>query len=351
LGFVNDGLTRAGLNVPAEIARDLKADVERLVRQSLEMAAEAVRLQRLFDEAALPAMFLKGASLAALAYGNLGLRESKDIDVLIPPATFGRATALIEHAGYQRYEPPTEIGGAELRQIMPLRRDFSYVHATSGRQLELHWQLFLNPHIMDEVTVMPMSRLVPLSRGAYLRTLGAEDLFVYLCVHGALHWWYQLRWLADVSALLETAPAASAEGFYRAAKARGAGRPVAQALLLCRDLLHTTLPEALTIELGNSPYVRWLQGTALTAMTAGNEVRRPLDERFGTTRGSLSAFLLGDSWRYRLIELRNLFTNQTDVLAFPLPKQLWFLYPLLRIPLWLWRHSRRHIPAERAHIS
>jgi hypothetical protein len=75
-------------------------------------------------------------------------------------------------------------------------------------------------------------------------------------------------------------------------------------------------------------------------MTAGRSEREPHDARFGTTRGSLSTFLLNPSLRYRLFELNNHLTNQTDVLAVPLPKRLWLLYPVLRIPLWAWRHFR-----------
>ena len=70
------------------------------------MAAEAVRLQRLFDDAGLPVLFLKGASLAAVAYGNLGLRSAKDIDLLVSPETLVPATALIVRAGYRRLDPP-----------------------------------------------------------------------------------------------------------------------------------------------------------------------------------------------------------------------------------------------------
>ena len=76
-------------------------------------------------------------------------------------------------------------------------------------------------------------------------------------------------------------------------------------------------------------------------MTAGHGEREPREVRFGTTRGSLSALLLGQSWRYRLVELRNLLTNETDVLAVPLPERLRFLYPIMRLPLWVWRHASR----------
>jgi hypothetical protein len=42
------------------------------VRKNLAMAAEALRLQRLFDDADLPVLFVKGTSLAVLAFGNVG---------------------------------------------------------------------------------------------------------------------------------------------------------------------------------------------------------------------------------------------------------------------------------------
>ena len=66
-----------------------------LVRENLAMAAEALRLQRLFDEADLPVLFVKGTSLAVLAFGNLGLRSGQDIDLLVPLETLPAATALI----------------------------------------------------------------------------------------------------------------------------------------------------------------------------------------------------------------------------------------------------------------
>jgi hypothetical protein len=78
----------------------------------------------------------------------------------------------------------------------------------------------------------------------------------------------------------------------------------------------------------------------VNAMTVGQGDCEPRDVRFGTTRGSLLTFFLVRSWRYRLTELSNHLINQTDVLTVPLPEWLWFLYPVLRPPLWAWRHCR-----------
>jgi hypothetical protein len=340
LGLVNDGLKLARPNVPQEIMREISSQASILVRDNLAMAAETVRLRRLFDQSNLPVLFIKGASLAVLAFSNLGLRTSKDIDLVVPSGLLPATAALLEHIGYRRFDPPPGISEAKMRLVMTLRRDLGFIHEETGRQIELHWHLFLNRYAMDESSLLAASRVVPLTGTTEgLRTLGEEDLFTYLCVHGALHWWYQLKWLADIGALLAAAPEGAAERFYRAAEARGARHAAAQAILLCQRLLDRPLPIVLMEKLSKIPKVRWLQETALAAMTAGYAEQEPREVRFGTTRGSLSTLLLSQSWRYRLAELRNLLICETDVLAVPLPQCLWFLYPILRLPLWVWRHA------------
>jgi hypothetical protein len=338
LGLVDDGLKRARPGVPPEIVEEISAQTAILVRDNLMMAAEAVRLQRLFDEANLPVLFVKGASLAVLAFNNLSLRASKDIDLLVPCEMLPAAAALLARAGYCRFDPRPDISDATMRLLMPLRKDFGFVQLETGLHIELHWRLFLNPHAMAGASVMAASRIIPLTGTSGLRTLGEEDLFAYLCMHGALHWWYQLRWLADIGALLATGTEDGVERLNRAAETRGAGQAAAQAILLCRRLFGTPLPIPLMKKLGDSRKMRWLQETALSAMNAGRDEREPRERRFGTTRGSLSTFLLGRGCRYHLVELRNLLINEIDVLTVPLPAWLRFLYPIIRLPLWIWRH-------------
>ena len=190
---------------------------------------------------------------------------------------------------------------------------------------------------------MAASRYVPLTDASGLHTLGDEDQFAYLCMHGAVHWWNRLKWLADVNALLASTPEDSIGRLVRAADVRGAGRAAGQALLLCERLLGARLPAPLMTKLSKSTTLRWLQATALSAMTTGQGERDPHELRFGTTRGSLSTFLLNPSWRYWLKELNLHLINQTDVLTMPLPERMRFLYPLLRLPLWAGRHATKRL--------
>src|SRR6185436_7143408 len=76
IGLVHDGLRRALPGVPPEIAQEIDGQAAILVRENLGMAREALRLQRLFDEADLPVLFVKGAALSLLAFGDLGLRSA-----------------------------------------------------------------------------------------------------------------------------------------------------------------------------------------------------------------------------------------------------------------------------------
>jgi hypothetical protein len=256
------------------------------------MARESLRLQTLFDEADLPVLFIKGAALAMLAFR---LRFApQDIDLLVAHEMLPAATAILVRAGYGRYD-------AQLRLVMPLRKDLAFVCQATGLQIELHWRLFLNPHAMVEPSIVASSRVIPLAGAAGLRTLGEEDLFAYLCMHGALHWWNRLKWLAEVNALLATMPEDGVKRLIRAAEAKGVGRAPAQALLLCRKVFQTSLPASLIGPLEKGATVRWLETTALNAMTIGHGERDPHEVRFGTTRGSLSTFLLSRSWRYRVV--------------------------------------------------
>src|SRR5262245_56308233 len=128
IGLVHEGLRPLQADVPSEIAKEIHAQATALVRDNLTIARESLRLQRLFHEAELSVLFIKGAALAVLAFGNLGLRASQDIDLLVPHEMLPAATRLIFRAGYRRFDPSPDITDAQLRLVMPLRKDLGFIH-------------------------------------------------------------------------------------------------------------------------------------------------------------------------------------------------------------------------------
>ena len=313
-----------------------------LARENLALAAEAVRLHRLFAEARIPHLFLKGVALAVLAYGNLAVRHGKDIDLLVEPDTAVAAARILEGAGYRRHQPPARLSETQLRRLRPVRKDSAHLHEDGTREVELHWRLFDNPHVMAGISSGAASRVVAMSPGIGLPTLAEEDLFAYVCAHGASHCWYRLKWLADVGGLLTSASDADLERLYRAAAARGVGPAAAHALLLCRRLLGTPISDDLLARLRADVRARWLERIGLWAMRAGNEEQALPDLPFGGTRIMLAHYLLDRGWRYWLSELRIQLTRAEDMLMLPLPERLSFLYLALRVPLWMCRRAMGH---------
>jgi hypothetical protein len=332
-GLAHEGLSYAGSAVPFEVTSAIGAQAQALVRQNLASAAETLNLQGLFADADLPAVFFKGISLAMLAYGNLALRHGRDIDILATPATLAQSAALLERAGYRRYQPPPEFNFSHLQMWIRRCKELGYIHPEKGIEIELHSRLFDNPRMSVGLSVTDRPQTVALGDGAEVRTFGDDDLFAYLCAHGATHCWFRLKWLADIAALLAWQPG-GVERLYQAAKARGLGRCAAQAILLCHRLLWTVVPDQLIATLRKDAFVRRLEAMALTAITADLELTK---QPFGTIRKNLSLFVLRQEWRYRLAEVEAQLISPVDILTLPLPQSLRSLYPVLRLPLWLAR--------------
>ena len=218
--------------------------------------------------------------------------------------------------------------------------------------MELKWRLASNPLLLKGIDVRSSAQNVPLADGAVIRTLNDDDLFAYLCVHGAGHHWSRLKWLADLNAFIARKDTDAVTHLYRHAQARGAGLCAGQTLLLCRQLFDLPLAGALEAELRDDSRVAALVAIARRAM-ADPEANSGSDRGLtAVVRGVATQFLFGRGWRYRAAQCKALFVGLDDVIRFPLPAPLHFVYPLLRLPLWLWRRgvwaAAAYLPSKRA---
>ncbi len=178
-----------------------------------------------------------------------------------------------------------------------------------------------------------------MARGRFLPTLTTDELFAYLCVHGASSAWFRLKWIADVGALLAPSPPAGIERLYRRSQALGAGRAAAQALLLCGRLFGTALPPALLAELRADRTNRWLLAIALRKL-AGRSLATELPEtRFGTASIHLMQLGLLPGLKFKLGEIGRQLVDPADRAAFRLPRGLGFLYPLISLSRRLTRRA------------
>jgi hypothetical protein len=325
-GLVHDGLRRAGIAPPPEIAARLAAAGTGIARENLLFAAEAHRLNGLLEAAGARFLFLKGVTLNMLAYGTLALKKAADIDVAVAPEDYPPAIGAVAAAGYRCVAPGPE---PSLEEILAWSaRTKHSIWTRGGICLELHTSLVDSGAMLGGVTVASPRQQVPIGPGIALPTLATAELFAYLAVHGATHAWSRLKWLADVAALLSQLGQDEIAPLYRRSLALGAGRSGAQALLLAEQLLGLRLPPALSEELRGDRGVRYLARAARAAMLRGGP--KELDEMLlGTAAIHLSHLRLKKGLAFKLHELkRKLGSGEGGS-------------PLLAAPKWLLRRARR----------
>jgi hypothetical protein len=333
--LVHDALQAAGVQLPAAPAAEFARRAQAIFRNNLLLAAETCRLQELLDAAEIPSVALKGVALAQLAYGSLKVKHTRDIDLLIPPDRALAAMALLERDGYALSFPANRLNAAQRRAVVHYSREVAFIHPDHGTLLELQWRVADNPKLLDEVHAGSPTQNVVVAEGSSVRTLARDDLFAYLCLHGAYHAWSRLKWLADLNAFIAAADVAH---LHRHAQAKGAGFCSGQALLLCQRLFALPLPDRLASELQGTARVRKLY--AIAAETMADRARgEDGDNVQAVWRGFWMQFLLGRGWAFFAAQCRTASVGIIDVISLPLPPYLHFLYPLLRLPLWLWRRA------------
>jgi Uncharacterised nucleotidyltransferase len=350
VGLAHNVLAAAKIELPPPIARVLMAQAQRIAHRNLQLAAETARLQRTFDAANIPVMVLKGAPLAQLAYGSLTLKQSKDIDLLVPFERVQQALALLERESYASFRLPSNLNKNQFSSLMQYGVEVSLHNRDRNVEVELRWRLTPNQHLLTVGDAWPNTQDIVVSGTSALRTLEDDILFAYLCTHGAGHGWSRLQWLADLNALIAHKSDAELERLYRFAQADGSGFCAGQALLLCERLLHTKLPAWLKDELQSSRRLKLLTAMALDVMT-GPDFETALENRpFGSTRVTLMQFVLSNKWAYLAVQCRIVSVRLGDTIQYPLPSSLHFLYPILRLPLWIFRRTggRRRVATSPA---
>ena len=328
-------LTATAADVPPDVVATLRGRAQDIARDNLAAAAEGGRLQTLLDGAGIRSLHLKGMALAQLAYDSLALKFSQDIDLLVRPQDAAAAIRALESDGYRLVQPTPPLDARQLGLVLRYGREVALRRAGGGRQVELRWQVVRSPSLLRGVDAQSAAQDVYVSGAAQLRTLNDDDLFAYLCVHGAGHGWSRLQWLADLNAWLARQDDASLRRCYRHAEAIGAGICAAMAVLLCRRVFGRTMPADIARAAEANPAARWAAALSLRDMSRDGDANDA--RRFGSTRIVVMQLLLGTGIRHYSDLARELAFGLDDMLAVPLPRPLHLVYPLARLPLWLWR--------------
>ncbi|WP_438434858.1 nucleotidyltransferase domain-containing protein [Gorillibacterium sp. sgz500922] len=185
--------------LPAEATDRLRRDYRTNAFKMLQLAAEMEAVSREFDRAGIDSLMLKGPVLARDLYGELSLRTSCDLDMIVGIGCLERVEELLPRLGYVKDDYiETVLGDWKWRH-----HHIAFYHQEKGIKLEVHWRL--NPGPSSEPAFAELwrrKRRTPLATGHPVYYLGREDLFLFLASHGARHGWSRLRWLLDIDRLV-----------------------------------------------------------------------------------------------------------------------------------------------------
>lgn len=298
-GIAHKALRDAGVRSP------FASKATGIARQNLFHVAEAKRLHDRLDASGIAHLFFKGATLDMLAWKSLALKKSIDVDILVDPERYGDACTILRECDYRCVPPyPGDLPVGQIYAYAKTAKDSLWRNSDLGVTVELHLRLTQNPALLPMISVRSPSQLVHLGSGIALPTLARDELFAYLCVHGALTAWSRLKWLADLSAFLS--PGDDLDTLYRRALTLAPGRAVPQALLVCEALFGLSLG-ALKVELRRDPITRWLARVALDTMVKGGPDKELSDQRLGTAGIHFSILFLQRGFGYKVADLARQF--------------------------------------------
>lgn len=173
-------------------------------RYQLASEATARHLINAFDEAGIPCMIVKGATIADLAYGRPSMRRSIDIDLMIPPGAILQASDIAENAGFERFCPDYTPKRSQWRGYMQIDKSASFRRSRDEQYLDLHWRAFRNPRLWPDFNQQWQDWMVRPQAGYWhdLPRLPPAETLTYTLIHGAHTGWFRLKWLVDLDRLI-----------------------------------------------------------------------------------------------------------------------------------------------------
>jgi Uncharacterised nucleotidyltransferase len=306
--------------VPPSARLELEGFCISNAQKNLLLAAELLRLLRSFREHEVPVVAFKGPTLAEAVYGDLSLREFRDLDLLIRVQDLTKAEDLLLACGYTAQFPDRDYRTAFLRY----QGQYAFRRGQSDHWIDLHWQFSQDGVVFPLRATEVWPRLIEETLvGRTVPGLAHDDLALLLAAHGTKEGWRRLQWLCDFAEFLRRHQDLDWTAILERTARSHSSRQLLLAVELAATMLDAPAPAELLEQAHDSRAVQSLarrarEGMLLTAPKGSWEFRFGLDTH--------------DKLSHRLLPIAALLTTRTvgDHEAMPLPKSLWGLYYLTR---------------------
>jgi hypothetical protein len=300
--------------------------------RALLLAKELLNLHESFERRGIPVIPYKGPVLAASVYGDLGLRMSGDLDILIRVQDVPKAKEMLVLRGYKPtpWKTDTQLTPNQEAAFLRFEREYPFQHYDSGIGVELQWGVTDKhfPFSLDMELAKERLQRVSLGGGT-LPSFAPDVMLLVLCVHSSVHLWERLQWICDVAETIRVCQKMDWNCVMERAAALGSERMLLLGLHLAHELLGADIPENASRRIKTDPAVGELAA----------DVYEGLFEKHEESRGILEGSLFRpfhykmherrrDRFRYTLHTMID--PNLADWERYPLPERLFPLYYVIR---------------------
>jgi len=189
--------------IPVEHFSSVAQKYQTNIHKSLMLSRELIRIVDELSAAGIAVMPYKGLALAEAVYGDIALRQSGDIDLLVRAADLTRIYEALAKLGFTKH---LQWSPAVERSYLKSGYEFVF-DGTAGRNLlEVQWAIQPRFYAVDFDLEQLFQRAVTVPvAGRAMKTPSLEDLFILLSLHAAKHVWGRLIWLSDLARIAEIA--------------------------------------------------------------------------------------------------------------------------------------------------
>jgi hypothetical protein len=234
--------------VPSAVHEAFRRHIQANALLNTLLAKELVTVLDALGAKGIHAIPFKGVILAQTAYGELGLRECADLDLIVDQGSIPPARQVLWSLGYRLTSQDSGEGHES-------EEPYHFFQKKNGIvAVDLQW-IMARRHFgfrLDRSVLW--SRLKPIHLPAKtVMGLCPEDLLILLCVHGSKHAWEQLKWVCDVAELVRRRQALDWSRVLFQADEWGCRRLVLLGLAMAKSLFDIMLPGTVLREIDRDP--------------------------------------------------------------------------------------------------
>jgi hypothetical protein len=230
--------------IPSETETDLKNKYMVNISRNAFHTTTINELVRLFDENKIKMVLLKGLALEFSVYGNAGLRQMTDIDILIERSDEQNVRKILFRCGYEQLPVKSVLHKPIISYLGKHLPSF----VRSGSSLDIHLELF--PGFKNGLTKRVIETSLQISANGHSFNIPEPQIFfIYLIKHLWNHELTnesQLRLYTDLIVLVEKYPDEILnQKLTELAADAGVKEVLAEKLKLISDFWMLTFPEAI----------------------------------------------------------------------------------------------------------